>query len=170
MSMSTDMSTSHNQGHLPTGVRVHGYAVGAVHDLARPASIDTSSSGDPLQSSAEVSVNGYEIQAVGSPDQEAQREFNELLARFQCVRSPLAKGAPNAAILEELPSPLSVYSRQRSPGPPHGAQDMAAAARLLQLSAVEVPNRAAYALEHQTSREQAEEHVGQDPQHSTEFW
>ncbi|KAJ6436645.1 hypothetical protein O9K51_10762 [Purpureocillium lavendulum] len=47
---------------------------------------------------------------------------------------------------------------------------MAAAARLLQLSAIGVSNRGAYALEHQTRREQAEESVREDLEDSTDFW
>ncbi|PWI64278.1 hypothetical protein PCL_11310 [Purpureocillium lilacinum] len=165
---STYTSILRNQRHLPAEVRVNGYAIGAVHDLANPASIDPSTSGCPAQSPVEVLVNGHGIRAVGTPNLEVERGSNELLAGIQW--SPLATDALNAAMLEELPSPLSFYGRQGSPDSSHGAQDMAAAAGLLQSSAVEIPDRAAYALEQQTSRERAEEYVGEDPEDSTEFW
>lgn len=72
-------------------------------------------------------------------------------------------------MLEEQPSTLPIHGRQRSPYAPHGPEDMATAAHLLQLRAVEVPNREAYALEHQTNREQVEG-FGEDLEDSTELW
>ncbi|GJN70106.1 hypothetical protein PLICBS_004158 [Purpureocillium lilacinum] len=72
-------------------------------------------------------------------------------------------------MLEELPSAILVHGRQPSLGPPHDAQDVAAAARLLQLSETEVPDREAYALEHQ-SHEQIDGYAREDLEGSTELW
>ncbi|GJN70063.1 hypothetical protein PLICBS_004115 [Purpureocillium lilacinum] len=72
-------------------------------------------------------------------------------------------------MLEELPPALPVHGRQPFPGSPHVAQDVAAVARLLQLSVGEVSDREAYGLEHQ-SHEQIEDYAREDLEGSTELW
>lgn len=163
---SGDTTTSHNQRQPPAGLRLNGHAsIGGFPDLARSTSIDTSCTDDQVHPPAEVSVNAYESRAVETLDSEAQHELDELLARIEAF----VASDPNASMLEEQPSALPAHGRQRSLGAPHGAQDMAAAARLLQLRAVEVPNRESYASEQQTGREEAEE-FGEDLEDSTELW
>ncbi|OAQ69565.1 hypothetical protein VFPFJ_11067 [Purpureocillium lilacinum] len=162
---STNTSTQ-NQRQPPAGARANRNPIGPVHDLVGSPSIDTSFSGDEVQLPAEVAVDGYDLRTAVP---EAQHEFNELLARIQGYGSSLAARAPNATMLEELPFAIPFLGRQPSLGPPHDAQDVAAAARLLQLSAAEVPDREAYALEHQ-SHEQIEDYAGEDLEGSTELW
>lgn len=162
----TNTSTSHNQRQQPTDARANRNAIGPVRDLARSASIDTSFSGDEVQLPAEIAVNGDDLRTAVP---EAEHEFNELLARIQGSGSLLAVHAPNATMLEELPFALPVHGRQPPLGPPHDAQDVAAAARLVQLSAAEVPDREAHPLEHQ-SHEQIEVYAGEDLEDSAELW
>jgi len=161
---STNMST-HNQRQPPAGARANRNEIGPVRDLARPTSIDTSCSDDQVRAPAEVSLNAYGRRVAETLDSEPQHELDELLARIDAF----VAGDPNASMLEEQPSALPAHGRQRSLGAPHGPEDMAAAARLLQLRAVEVPNRESYASEQQTSREQAEK-FGEDLEDSTELW
>ncbi|KAK4071305.1 hypothetical protein Purlil1_13472 [Purpureocillium lilacinum] len=164
--MSGDTATSHTQRQPPAGLCLNGHAsIGGFPNLARSTSVDTSCSDDQVHSPAEVSLNAYESRVVETLDSELQHELDELLARIDAF----VAGDPNAPMLEEQPSALPIHGRQRSLGAPHGAQDMAAAARLLQLRAVEVPNRESSASEQQTSREQAEE-FGEDLEDSTELW
>ncbi|KAK4068321.1 hypothetical protein Purlil1_13830 [Purpureocillium lilacinum] len=162
---STNTSTQ-NQRQPPAGARANRNPIGPVHDLVGSPSIDTSFSGDEVQLPAEVAVDGYDLRTAVP---EAQQEFNELLARIQGYGSSLVARAPTATMLEELPFAIPFLGRQPSLGPPHDARDVAAAARLLQLSAAEVPDREAYALEHQI-HEQIEDYAGEDLEGSTELW
>lgn len=169
LSTSTDTSTSQTQRQWPARARVNNYAMGAARDLARSAPIETSSSGDQVQSPAEVSINSYEFGAVGTPDPDAQHKFNELLARLQDAGASLAADASNAVMSEQVRSTISIQGRERSPGPPLGAQDAAAAASLLPLSANELSNGEVYIPGHQRSCEEGEEYLREHLEDSTKY-